>query len=105
LIETGGPLSGSVHEVSLSGPFEGRKLTAMISGVRSGASVHFIKAYDPKPVRFKPVTYDGSLNTDATEIDGAWSIKGLSSGRFLLIRTRRPAEFAETEQEIAAPVA
>lgn len=105
LIETGGSLSGSVHEVSLSGPFEGRELTAMISGVRSGCSVQFTKAYEPKPVRFRPVTYDGSLNADVTEIEGIWSIKGLWSGRFLMIRSRRPSEAAETEQEIAVPVA
>lgn len=104
IIDTAGSLSGSVHEIAQGGPFDGRELTAMLSGTRSGRQVCFSKSYEPKPVRFKLVTYDGELNPDATEIDGSWTIKGLMSERFLLIRSRRPAERVETEAKIAVPV-
>lgn len=102
LIDTGGTLSGSVHEIAQGGPFNGHELTAMIVGVRSGESVRFTKTYEA--ARFMPVVYDGSLNAEATEIDGTWTIKGRMSCRFLMMRSRRPSEAFETQQEIAVPV-
>jgi hypothetical protein len=104
LIDTGGALSGSVHEVSLSGPLEGRELTAMISGARSGSSVRFTKTYDAKPVRLRPVIYDGQVNADLTEIEGLWTIPGLWSGMFLMIRPRRTAETAKAGERLTEPV-
>jgi hypothetical protein len=104
LIDTGGTLSGSVHEIAQGGPFDGRELTAMIAGLRSGGSVSFTKTYEPGAARFAPVAYDGSLNADLTEIDGTWTIKRRMSGRFLMMRSRRPSEAVETEEKIAVPV-
>ena len=104
LIDTGGTLSGSVHEVAQGGPFDGRELTAMIAGRRSGGSLRFTKSYEPGVARFAPVTYDGALNAEATEIDGTWTIKGRMSGPFLMMRSRRPSEAVEAKKEIAVPV-
>lgn len=104
LIDTGGTLSGSVHEIAQGGPLDGRELTALIAGARSGGSVRFTKTYEARPARFMPVVYDGALNADATEIDGTWTIKGRMSGRFLMMRSRRPSEAVESEAEIAVPV-
>lgn len=104
LIETGGSLTGSVHEIVQGGPFDGRELTAMIAGVRSGASVRFTKTYEAQPARFMPVVYDGALNAEATEIDGTWTIKGRMSGPFLMMRSRRPSKAVETREKIAVPV-
>jgi hypothetical protein len=102
IIDVGGALSGSVHEVSRSGPREGQELTALLSGSRSDGSVRFTKSYDPKGgLRFRPVAYQGELNADASEIEGTWTIPRLSSGRFLMIRSQRPVDAAETR--IAEP--
>ena len=104
LIDTGGVLSGSVHEIAQGGAFDGHELTAMLSGARSGASVRFTKAYERGPARFAPVAYDGALNADATEIDGTWTIKGRMSGRFLMIRSKRPEEAVEVKKAVSVPV-
>ncbi|HWD67087.1 MAG TPA: hypothetical protein VG227_03915 [Caulobacteraceae bacterium] len=104
LIDTGGTLSGSVHEIVQGGPFNGHELNAMIVGVRSGGSVRFTKTYEASSTRFMPVVYDGSLNAGATEIDGNWKIKGGMSGPFLMMRSSRPSEAVETEERIAVPV-
>lgn len=104
LLDTGGALSGSVHEVARGGPFDGHELTALIAGARSGGSVRFTKTYEAKPTRFTPVDYDGALNAEATEIDGTWKIRGGMSGPFLMMRSRRPSEAVETKEEIAVPV-
>jgi hypothetical protein len=69
-----------------------------------GGSVSFTKTYEPGAARFAPVAYDGSLNADLTEIDGTWTIKRRMSGRFLMMRSRRPSEAVETEEKIAVPV-
>ncbi len=104
LIDTGGTLSGTVHEIAQGGPFDGHELTALLSGVRSDGSVRFTKTYEAGPTRFLPVAYDGSLNAEATEIDGTWKIKGGMSGPFLMMRSPRPSEAVETREEIAVPV-
>ncbi len=104
LIDTGGTLGGSVHEIAQGGPFDGHELTALLLGVRSGASVRFTKTYEAGCARFAPVTYNGAVNADATEIDGTWTIKGRMSGPFLMMRSRRPSEAVETREKIAVPV-
>ena len=74
------------------------------SGARSGASVRFTKAYERGPARFAPVAYDGVLNAEATEIDGTWTIKGRMSGRFLMIRSKRPEPAVRAEKDVSVPV-
>jgi len=105
IIDSGGALNGSVHEVSLSGRSQGDTLTALISGSRSGTQVHFTKLYDPGKHHGKPITYEGVINADATEIEGTWTIQGSWSGKFLMIRSSRAPEAAKASREIPAPVA
>src|ERR1700692_4077174 len=89
LIDSSGALSGSTHEpcpraVSASGT-----LYATLAGSRSGSAVEFCKTYDGKVPRFHAVDYAGTLNADATEVEGRWVIRGVWSGQFLMIRTPR----------------
>ena len=91
LIETGGALSGSVTEPCMMPGCPRSEHNAQLSGSRSGRAVSFIKRYDPPGYGYDAVTYEGSVNADATEIDGRWRIPGIS-GTFLMIRSGKPAQ-------------
>jgi hypothetical protein len=85
LIETASRLTGATHE-----PAERRRsgtACATVIGHRDGSSVMFVKTYDDPKLR--PIDYRGTLNGDATEIDGVWQIRGNWSGTFLMIRAPR----------------
>src|ERR1700731_502326 len=95
LIARSGTLSGSTHgpcprAVSASGT-----LYATLAGSRSGSAVEFRKTYDGKVPRFHAVDYAGTLNADATEVEGRWVIRGVWSGKFLMIRPARTEERVE----------
>jgi hypothetical protein len=69
---------------------------ATLSGSRHGNVVTFIKSYDGAgPDYQNPVAYEGALNGDATEIEGRWTIRGLFSGTFLMIRSAGKAQSVE----------
>jgi hypothetical protein len=88
LIETERSLSGSTHEPCVYGETPGVTLFATLAGSRSGTAVSFVKTYDPSAGEsFRSVNYDGMLSADATEIEGRWSIPGVWSGNFLMIRS------------------
>lgn len=100
LIETPGWLTGSTQEICTSGPEEGALLCATLEGHRHGASIAFVKTYDGTAARFnQPIRYEGTVNADATEIEGRWQISPRWTGRFLMIRSgsqdvaHRVAEF------------
>ncbi|MCC6887624.1 MAG: hypothetical protein IT536_03735 [Hyphomicrobiales bacterium] len=89
LIESGSALSGATHEPNVLGTNPGATLTALLSGARRNGAVSFIKTYDdsgPRP--YHPVSYDGALNADATEIEGRWRIGDGTTGRFLMVRAQ-----------------
>ncbi|QKC83782.1 hypothetical protein EB232_21225 [Mesorhizobium sp. NZP2077] len=46
-----------------------------------------MKTYDNVKRNAHAIEYDGVLNGDATEIEGAWRITGYWSGTFLMIRS------------------
>jgi hypothetical protein len=76
---------------------------AMLSGSRKGSAVTFVKTYDGAGPEYEnPVAYDGALNDDATEIEGRWQIRGLLSGRFLMIRSSGKAESVERKASLRA---
>jgi hypothetical protein len=91
LIETGGALSGSVTEPCMTPGCPRSEHNASLAGSRSGCAVSFIKRYDPPGYGYDAVVYEGSVNADATEIDGRWRIPGIS-GTFLMIRSGKPAQ-------------
>lgn len=77
---------------------------ASIAGHRSGNAVSFVKRYEPPGYGYGTVHYEGSVNAEATEIDGRWKIAGTSfSGTFLMVRSTRPAESVTTDEQIKEP--
>jgi hypothetical protein len=73
---------------------------ASIAGHRSGSAVSFVKRYEPPGYGYDTVIYAGSVNAEATEIQGRWSIVGTRfSGAFLMVRATRTAQTSATEQQ------
>jgi hypothetical protein len=104
VMDLGGSVSGTTHEVSTVGAFAGQALEAAIDGARSGGVIRFTKVYDAAaPGHRSPVIYEGVLNADATEIEGEWSIPGSWSGRFIMVRSEGPAEAAEERHRASVP--
>jgi len=95
LIDSGGTLSGSTHEPCARAVDASGTLYATLAGSRSGSAVEFRKTYDGAVPRFHTVDYAGTLNADATEVEGRWIIRGVWSGKFLMIRPARTEESVE----------
>jgi hypothetical protein len=98
LIEAGQSLSGSVHEQCLMHGSPNQTLFATLLGARRGSAVSFVKTYDGSNPAYTTVVYEGTLNEDATEIEGRWTVPRNWSGKFLMIRSGEEAAKAE-EQE------
>lgn len=86
LIEAGRTLSGSTHEQCLVGGSPNETLFATLMGSRDASAVSFVKTYDGSNCNYRSVKYEGTVNGDATEIEGRWIVSGSWSGRFLMIR-------------------
>jgi len=93
LIEHGSALSGATHEPCSFGRV--RTLYATLTGSRQGRAVTFRKTYDSAVPGYHVVDYAGTLNAEATEIEGRWTIAGAWSGKFMMIRESRTAVSAE----------
>ena len=104
LIESGGALAGNVTEPCISFGCPLSTHNASIAGHRSGSAVSFVKRYEPPGYGYDTVSYEGSVNADATEIDGHWRVLGTPfSGTFLMVRSTKPAEAVATEERIKEP--
>ncbi|MGC2780233.1 MAG: hypothetical protein WA418_31800 [Bradyrhizobium sp.] len=90
LIETGNLVTGSTHEPCILPVCPRKTHYATLSGRRAGLAVSFVKTYDPPGFGYDIVSYRGTLNGDATEIFGTWSI-ALLTGEFLMVRAGRKA--------------
>jgi hypothetical protein len=105
LLEFGGSISGTIHELCNNGRSAGKVLNSTVDGSCAENSVQFVKVYDPAtPGHGRPITYVGALNSDATEIEGQWTVQGSWSGKFLLIRTSRQPDAAVEHRRRALPV-
>jgi hypothetical protein len=102
LTENDGWLSGAIEEIARVGPTRGQPLTATLQGCRNGHSVTFLKMYDNPPPGYDAVHYSGDVNHDGSEIGGCWTIPGVWSGNFLMIRAG--AVRAAESQDIAERV-
>jgi hypothetical protein len=89
LIDSGGALSGSTHEPCARTVAASGTLYATLAGGRTGSTVEFRKTYDGTVPRHHAVDYAGTLNAEATELEGRWIIRGVWSGKFLMIRPAR----------------
>jgi len=105
LIESGGALTGNVTEPCMMRDCPLRTHYASIAGHRSGSAVSFVKRYEPPGYGYDKVSYEGSVNADATEIDGRWRLPGAAlSGSFLMVRSSKTAETVATEEQAREPV-
>jgi hypothetical protein len=102
LIESGSTLTGSTHEPCVGRDCPAATLFATLMGSRSGNAVRFHKTYEVADPRYATVNYEGRLNADATEIEGRWSIPGVWSGKFMMIRPLREAMTEEARQSAKA---
>lgn len=98
LIDSGGSLGGSTHEPC---SYQSRTVFALLEGTRQGHTISFLKTYqNAGPTYTAVVGYRGTLNSDATEIEGRWTILQALSGRFLMIRPAgRAVEVEHTQSE------
>ena len=104
LIEFGGALGGSVTEPCMMPRCPLSTHHASIAGHRSGSAVSFVKRYEPPGYGYNTVSYEGSVNAEATEIDGRWKVPGTStSGTFLMVRSTRPEEAIAAEERTKEP--
>jgi len=92
LIDSAGALSGATHEPGGHGDARSGTLYATLAGQRGGSTVAFRKTYDGKVPLYHAVDYAGTLTADATEVAGRWTIPGVWSGTFLMIRPARKEE-------------
>jgi hypothetical protein len=86
LVETADLLGGSIQETPQNGRHKGKTFYASVSGQRAANQVRFTKRYETPPL-VHSVFYEGTLNADATEIEGTWTVPNAWSGKFLIIRS------------------
>jgi hypothetical protein len=86
LIESGATLTGTTHEPCIMGGSPDTIMLATLLGSRQGQAIRFVKTYEGNNPYYGTVHYEGTLNADATEIEGRWMIPGHGSGTFLMIR-------------------
>jgi hypothetical protein len=104
LIDSGGALAGNVTEPCTVPGCPLSTHNASITGHRSGSTVSFIKRYEPPGHGYGTVSYEGSVNAEATEIDGRWKLPGTTaSGTFLMVRSTKPAESVATDERTKEP--
>lgn len=102
LMELGGVISGTTHEPCPTGDSPCGLAFAEVAGRREGRTVTFAKTYDGTGGLSHTVLYEGTLSSDGTEIEGAWTIPGDRSGRFMMIRGGGKKEGAALEMAAAA---
>ena len=87
LTESGSWLHGMTQETGTAGNARGLNIQAALQGRRTGRCVTWLKIYDGSCRYYDTVHYAGDVNIDRTEIEGSWTIPGVWSGRFLMIRS------------------
>ena len=95
LRETAGLLTGLTSEPHLDGG--GAILHATLEGTRRGRQVRFRKTYDDFGDGYASVLYEGRVDPSGDEIAGEWTVPGVWSGTFLMIRASGRSEAAEAK--------
>lgn len=87
LLQIGSDLSGTIAEPCTAGGDPRSTMVASLAGSRHASAVQFVKTYDGgNPYYSLPVAYEGTVNGDATEIEGRWTLRYAGAGTFLMIR-------------------
>ena len=97
-----GILTGTTTEIADSGSRYGQILHAVIDGRRDGSSVQFLKMYDGLSEAHDVVRYEGTLDGEGNEIEGQWTVPGIWSGTFLMVRHSGAKE--EIEEKIGEEI-
>lgn len=85
LHDAGGRLSGETVEPSL----HGGTLAARLDGARAGVSIAFNKLYEEsREGDYDTVAYEGEVDAEGLEITGRWTIPGVWSGTFIMVRDK-----------------
>ena len=71
-----------------------------MEGRREGRRVEFVKRYDGAGGRSHAIADAGELSADGTEIEGRWTLPGVWSGWFLMIRS--PGREAAVARKVTA---
>ena len=105
LIDSGGYVSGTIHEVMNAEDGISHPANAHVAGHYDSGQISFTKTYDGGHGQNHSVAYAGHTNDDISEIEGGWQIDMPPfqvSGRFLMIRYRpeAKAEVAKIAQEV-----
>jgi hypothetical protein len=98
LNESSGCVTGTTTELADMGELFGQPLHAVIDGHRAEKSVSFLKMYDCADEGYDVVRYEGTLDAEGNEIEGRWTVPGIWSGTFLMVRHGGANE--ELEEEI-----
>ena len=99
LIESGGSLSGTVHEALRLTDGSVHDANATLRGERQGEEVDFVKTYGDMLSWMSSIAYVGTLSPDGNLIDGHWHIlskHGTFVGRFVMTRNLRPEQAKAT---------
>lgn len=102
LCETAGALTGTTTELADMGELVGQTLHAVIDGRREGKAVSFLKMYDGLSKDHDVARYEGTLDADGSEIEGRWTVPGVWSGGFLMVR--HPGARAEIEAKVGEEI-
>ncbi len=102
LLESGSSLTGTTHEPCSIGGSSDQTMFATLTGSRHHSAVHFVKTYEGSNPFYRTVVYEGTLNHDATEIEGRWTIPGNWSGRFMMMRPERAGETVSQDVSVTA---
>ena len=84
--EVAGAFTGAMQEPNIFKHKPGPVVNAEIEGVRAGATISFVKFYDGSGGMEHAVRYDGHVNDTLTHIAGTWTIPGVWSGTFFMMR-------------------
>jgi hypothetical protein len=99
LIDSGSVVSGATHEPNVLRTSSSSTLYALLAGGRRDSAITFVKTYDEAGTSYYyPVSYEGFLNGDATEIEGRWRIGDGTTGKFLMIRSEGKAVAVEQKK-------
>ena len=104
LFDTGGLLSGETSEEGDSPDCYGLILHAVIEGRRDTDRVSFTKRYDYLPRADYAILYEGRLAAGDDEIEGRWTIPGVWSGTFMMVRHREAGAEEEVRAEEKLPL-
>jgi hypothetical protein len=102
--DSDGLLTGETTEEGDTPDCYGMTLHAVIEGRRIGTAVTFNKHYDYLERADYVVVYEGSIQADGDEIYGVWTVPGVHSGPFLMVRRSGRGQAVERKADEKAPV-